>query len=252
VTDLTYDRVQKYDASGTFLQYWGGYGSGDGQFINPEGIAFDPAGTVSVADTGNHRIQQFTANGTFIRQWACVGSENGQLQDPGDVAVDSAGNVYAACVQFQKTGWPTIQFGIQDTASPPQLIRSVVRKFTPAGTFITQWGGLGSGDGQFREVQGIAVDSAGNVYVADTDNHRVQTFIPVITPVPPSGNAPRDLAGDGLSEDINGNGVRDFNDVVLFFNQMDWIAANEPVGTFDFNKNGQIDFNDIVRLFNGL
>ena len=35
----------------------------------------------------------------------------------------------------------------------------------------------------------------------------------------------------------------------LFFNQMDWITANEPVTAFDMNGNGRIDFNDIVRLF---
>ena len=69
-------------------------------------------------------------------------------------------------------------------------------------------------------------------------------------PVPPSGNAPQDLNDDGLYEDINGNGSHDFNDVVLFFNQMDWIAGNESVGAFDFNKNGRIDFNDIVMVFN--
>jgi PKD repeat protein len=67
---------------------------------------------------------------------------------------------------------------------------------------------------------GVAVDSAGNVFVADTYNDRIQKFAPV-TPMPPSENAPRDLTSDGLNEDIDGNGIFDFNDVVLFFNQMD-------------------------------
>ena len=62
----------------------------------------------------------------------------------------------------------------------------------------------------------------------------------------------RDLNVTGTYEDLNGNGVIDFNDVVLFFNQMDWIAENEPLAAFDFNHNGQIDFNDIVLLFNGV
>jgi len=61
---------------------------------------------------------------------------------------------------------------------------------------------------------------------------------------------PTDPNHDGLYEDLNGNGALDFNDVVIFFNQMDWIAGNEPISLFDFNRNGQIDFNDIVRLFN--
>lgn len=49
---------------------------------------------------------------------------------------------------------------------------------------------------------------------------------------------------------MNGNGALDFNDVVLYFNQMDWIAANEPLTGFDFNGNGEIDFNDVVWLYN--
>jgi PKD repeat protein len=100
------------------------------------------------------------------------------------------------------------------------------------------------------------VDRAGNVYVTDVNNNRVQKFAPVgTTPVVivPGGSAvPQDLNHDGLYEDVDGNGVLDFEDVVLFFNQMDWIADNEPVAAFDFNRNGQIDFNDIVILFNEL
>jgi PKD repeat protein len=120
--------------------------------------------------------------------------------------------------------------------------------------YTTQWGsGWGSGRGQFARPGGIAVDSAGSVYVADTGNNRIQKFAPEDPlPVPPSGNVPKDLNDDGLYEDINGNGLQDFNDVVIFFNQMDWIAGNESVGAFDFNKNGRIDFNDIVMVFNTL
>jgi PKD repeat protein len=51
---------------------------------------------------------------------------------------------------------------------------------------------------------------------------------------------------------VNGNGRTDFADVVLFFAQMDWIAANEPFAAFDFNANGRIDFADAVRLFDTL
>jgi TolB protein len=66
---------------------------------------------------------------------------------------------------------------------------------------------------------------------------------------PGFANPPTDPDSDGLYEDLNGNARKDFNDVVLMFNQMQWIAANEPVSAFDFNGNGRIDFNDIVKLF---
>jgi DNA-binding beta-propeller fold protein YncE len=51
-----------------------------------------------------------------------------------------------------------------------------VLKFTGNGTYLTQWGSYGGGNGQFNSPFGIAVDSSNNVYVADTDNNRVEKF----------------------------------------------------------------------------
>ena len=75
---------------------------------------------------------------------------------------------------------------------------------------------------------------------------------PVLLPVPGGVGLPTDTDDDGVYDDVNGNGRRDFADVVLFFNQMGWIAANEPVAAFDCNDNGRIDFADVVWLFNHL
>lgn len=71
---------------------------------------------------------------------------------------------------------------------------------------------------------------------------------PIVT-LPGQTTIPTDPDKDGFYEDLNGNRRLDFADVVLFFDQMDWINANEPVTAFDMNGNGRIDFNDIVRLF---
>jgi beta propeller repeat protein len=67
--------------------------------------------------------------------------------------------------------------------------------------------------------------------------------------VPGGGALPTDTNGDGKYDDVNGNGRRDFADVVLYFNQMTWIAANEPLSAFDCNGNSRIDFADVVWLF---
>jgi PKD repeat protein len=72
---------------------------------------------------------------------------------------------------------------------------------------------------------------------------------PPVIPLPGFTSSPTDPDSDGIYEDLNGNGRLDFADVVLYFNQMEWIAANEPVSAFDLNGNGRIDFADIVRLF---
>ena len=70
--------------------------------------------------------------------------------------------------------------------------------------------------------------------------------------MPGATGVPQDSDGDGQYEDVNGNGRKDFADVVLFFDRMTWIAANEPVAAFDINGNGRIDFADVVALFNRL
>ena len=96
---------------------------------------------------------------TFITSWGNSGDGDGQFSGPNGVAVDGAGNVFVS---------DNYNFRIQ--------------KFTGNGVFVTKWGSAGSGDGQFgtqnfyNGPNGIAVDGAGNVYVADTGNSRVQKF----------------------------------------------------------------------------
>lgn len=72
---------------------------------------------------------------------------------------------------------------------------------------------------------------------------------PEVVPLPGFTNPPTDPDGDGIYEDLNANGELDFNDVQVFFRQMDWISENEPVQSFDPNHNDEIDFNDIQLLF---
>ena len=75
---------------------------------------------------------------------------------------------------------------------------------------------------------------------------------PSVLAVPGGAGVCTDTNADGLYDDVNGNGRPDFADVVLYFNQMTWIAGNEPTELFDYNGNGRIDFADVVWLFNNL
>jgi PKD repeat protein len=72
---------------------------------------------------------------------------------------------------------------------------------------------------------------------------------PAILTLPGQTNPPTDPDNDGLYEDLSGNGGASYTDVVLFFKNLDWITANEPVSAFDFSGNGAIAFKDIVVLF---
>jgi DNA-binding beta-propeller fold protein YncE len=153
------NRIQKFDASGTFLTTWGSAGSANGQFADPVGVATDASGNVYVADAGNNRIQKFDASGTFLTTWGNAGSGNGQFSHPVGVATDASGNVYVVDAGNHR-----------------------IQKFDASGTFLTTWGSAGLGNGQFNFLlnnptpTGVATDGSGNVYVADTLNHRIQKF----------------------------------------------------------------------------
>jgi VCBS repeat-containing protein len=68
---------------------------------------------------------------------------------------------------------------------------------------------------------------------------------PVEENLPP----PRDLDGDGLYEDVNGNGRLDYDDVVKFFRHFDDPVITQYSRYYDFNRNGRLDYDDIVELF---
>jgi PKD repeat protein len=103
---------------------------------------------------------------------------------------------------------------------------------------------------ELRQVPGSAFEAVDvSSLTADPDSGRVR---PGVVAVPGGAGLPADTDGDGVYEDVNGNGRKDFADVVLYFNQMNWIAANEPAAAFDCNGNGRVDFADVVWLFNHL
>ena len=189
-----------------FVTKWGTYGSGDGQFLGPSGIAVDSTGNVYVTDNQNNRIQKFSSDGTFLAKWGTYGSGDGQFQFPTDIAVDSSGNVYVIDEGNRR-----------------------IQKFSSSGTFISKWGSEGSGDGQFLFPSGIAVDSSGNVYVADWSTNKVQKFSETGTFLLKWGTYG---SGDGQFDIPYGVAVDSSDNVYVVDNNNQRIQKFSSTGTF--------------------
>nr|WP_202798128.1 DUF3344 domain-containing protein [Methanocella conradii] len=94
--------------------------------------------------------------------------------------------------------------------------------------------------------------TAANQYAEDTKT--IVDYIkvrPYVEAFPGHSNAPLDPDDDFLFEDVNGNGKLDFDDVVVLFQNVEWVENNARVGVgpYDYNHNDRIDFDDIVQLY---
>jgi sugar lactone lactonase YvrE len=160
---------------------------------HPETIAVDAEGNLFIGESGNHRIRKVTREGvisTFAGNGAAGFSGDGgpatsaQLSFPRGVAVDSAGNLY---------------IGEGESGNR-------IRKVDRSGIITTVAGNGTAGssvDGgpataaQLSNPRSVAVDTAGNLFIVDTDNHRVRKVDPkgIITTV--AGNGSGGSSGDG-------------------------------------------------------
>ena len=177
-----------------WLRSWGSTGSGSGQFVVPGDAAVDASGNIYVADPENHRIQKFTPDGTFITQWTAGWWNGVRLFGPYGVEVDRAGVVYASSEwqveRFDATGpclgaWASatkrvVAYAIAITDDDRVYLKDYfggqrLAEYTTTGTFIRY---MPEDFGSPANPSGIAVNGAGDIYVTDPGNHRVQQISP--------------------------------------------------------------------------
>ena len=200
VADTNNHCIRRMTATGLVVTWAGtgtlGYQEGAGgsaRFSSPWGVAVDSEDTVYVADQGNNRIRKITSSAVVS---VLAGSTAGYLDGTGTnalfngpqvIAVDTEMNVYVG----ENNGHR-------------------IRKITRAGVVTTfaGSGSPGSADGvgtnaSFNQPRGLAVDSAGNVYVADQNNNRIRKITPAGEVSTLAGNTQGYLDGTGTSASFN-------------------------------------------------
>jgi tripartite motif-containing protein 71 len=161
VADFDHDRIVRFDTNSGAVTSWGQIGYRPGDFIGPVGVAVNH-GMVYVADTLTSRIQRFTTSGKSRGVWGKNGTVANALGQPVGVAVDSHGTVYIV-----DSAYGRVQLRSSDGHLQALLGHEGI-KHLEKGTAL----------GQFYIPRGIAVDSQGAIYVADTGNGRVQILAP--------------------------------------------------------------------------
>jgi len=152
--------VLEFDLSGKLIKSFGA-----GMFVFPHGIAVDKEGNVYVADADGkngkgHVIVKFSPEGKVLMTLGhpgMPGDAPGYFYRPSALAVAPDGTIFVA-----------------DGHGGDSNARIV--KLAPDSKVIKSWGKKGSGPGEFNEPHGIALDTAGRVFVADRVNSRIQIF----------------------------------------------------------------------------
>ena len=205
VADTNNDEIRKVTAAGvvtTLAGLAGISGSSDGSgsaasFNGPSGIVADAAGNLYVADTLNHTVRKVTSAGLVTTIAGTAGLSGAvdaagsaaRFHGPQGLALDVSGNLFVADANNN-------------------AIRKIVIASGAVTTVVGQAGTAGSADGassqaQFHYPSGVAVDAAGNLYVADTDNHTLREIVTAGAVSTIAG-----LAGSSGSADGSGTAAR--------------------------------------------
>ncbi len=155
------DPVLEYDQSGKLLRSWG-----KGMFVFPHGICVDKEDNIWITDgqgkdNKGHQVFKFSPDGKVLMtlgKAGVAGDSEDTFNQPNDVAIAPNGDIF-----------------ISDGHNPGRGNARVL-KFSKDGKFLKQWGGHGSGPGQFEVPHALAFDSKGRLYVGDRANNRIQIF----------------------------------------------------------------------------
>lgn len=236
-------RVQLFDAAGNWLRIVRQFEVKDGPetLDTPAGIAADAQGNFYMADMATHCIKEFTPEGRLIAVFGSRGVAQNQLISPQDVDLDAQGNLYVAdtgnsrILKWDQKGNCLLILGINKLDQD------------------TGWLMAGEEPGEFDCPQGVTVDDKGNIFVADSSNHRVQKLSPTGEFLLVFGEEgedagelyhPNDIRidanGDIYVSDSNGRRIQKFDAEGHFVYQLILPSDAGGVGDFDVDDEGHI------------
>ena len=206
VSDTANDRIEVFNPEGVYLRTIGISARGPGELTAPRGLAIDPTGQLLVSDTVGNRVEAF-APLTFAYTGAWTATEGHPVgyNEPAGIGVDPRGSVYVADegsarlvhlwgdgTYLGELGGPLELGGAQLNGAGSVAVSAAtgdtyvadgghnrVLVYSSTGSLLARWGAQegngasGSGAGQFNHPDAVAIDAAGDVYVADTGNNRV-------------------------------------------------------------------------------
>jgi outer membrane protein assembly factor BamB len=151
--------IQKFDAGGRLVVAFG-----SGLFSWPHGLFAAPDGTIWVTNGQKQIVMQLAPDGRVLRTLGkpgVAGDGPDTFNSPSDVVVAPNGDIFVADGHGD--------FPVKNT-------NDRIVKLSPDGKFIKAWGHHGSEPGNFDVPHGLAMDSAGRLFVADRANNRIQIF----------------------------------------------------------------------------
>jgi len=200
VLDADDNTVRIFDPAGTQLEKFGSKGKGTEGFNKPQGIAVDNRGSIYVADTGNYKLKKFNAEGKLLGSLGSEGDGSGQFREAAGLDIDRDGKIFLLDAGKNTLQVFTCEHGNDQPIAPASPLATVElardipgdvsalaadkRVWAIVGDSITAVGiqsgyvigSRGSDPALLKNPRGLTMDGAGNFWVADTGNDRLQKF----------------------------------------------------------------------------